>query len=498
MLNLVQISEKLKDMPMQAVAAYANGSNPMVPPYVALGELNRRKQMEQSAAAEQSKQAADQPTVKDQMEQQLGLMSIQQQRQAQGAQQMGQAMANNPGIPAQAPVQMARGGIVPSKLFKQEMRPRGEVSRGVPEERGISGNDLKKMMMMAAMKKQRDGIANLPMKREMLSKKNFAGGGIVAFQQGGETDREMRDFDQAAALYEAEREAAKAKEATPIDTSDLIKSLVQKAGKEQTLEGIFAGQKRAKELAGVSDDPYAESRKSREELIAERRAYDKDQPRRRLQETLLGIAGAKPGQGLGVALGEGARADLKEQERFRALNDQQKTQELQWQRADEKEKDAIARGDAKGALEAQQQKDELNFKIGKLAHEKENFLYLKAQTALNTNPDIKRLNDELESKTKLGLIKPGTPQYQWYVDQIQGIRDAIYSELGITNARVKPPAAPPFPQKEKPGEAKKATPATTATAPQKITNDAAGEEKYNKLESGDKYIDPTGKLRTKP
>ena len=45
-MNLVQIQERLKDMPLQAVMQYANGMNPEVPPYLALGELNRRKKVE--------------------------------------------------------------------------------------------------------------------------------------------------------------------------------------------------------------------------------------------------------------------------------------------------------------------------------------------------------------------------------------------------------------------------------------------------------------------
>ena len=36
-MNLVQIQERLKDMPAQALMAYANGMNPDVPPYLALG-----------------------------------------------------------------------------------------------------------------------------------------------------------------------------------------------------------------------------------------------------------------------------------------------------------------------------------------------------------------------------------------------------------------------------------------------------------------------------
>jgi hypothetical protein len=63
-MNLVQVQEHLKDVPLQALMGYANGSSQMVPAYLALGEMNRRKQME--------KRAAEPPksTVKDEIEQQ--------------------------------------------------------------------------------------------------------------------------------------------------------------------------------------------------------------------------------------------------------------------------------------------------------------------------------------------------------------------------------------------------------------------------------------------
>ena len=115
MLNLVQIQDKLREMPTQAIMAYANGQNPMVPPYLALGELNRRKQMEQSAMGEQAKMQGEPPTIKESTEQQLGLMNLQKQKAMQGQQQMTGIMANRPApVPAgvgEEPVQMARGGI---------------------------------------------------------------------------------------------------------------------------------------------------------------------------------------------------------------------------------------------------------------------------------------------------------------------------------------------------------------------------------------------------
>lgn len=112
-MNLIQIQERLKDMPLQAVMAYANGMNPEIPPYVALSELERRKRMEQMS------QPAEMPqgTVKDKIEQQVGLMEVQKQQQQAAMQQMMAGGAQQPrGLPAApVPPQMfsaAEGGIV--------------------------------------------------------------------------------------------------------------------------------------------------------------------------------------------------------------------------------------------------------------------------------------------------------------------------------------------------------------------------------------------------
>jgi len=85
-MNLIQVQDRLKDMPTQAIMSYANGSNPEVPPYLALGELNRRKQMEQKQVE------APQGTVKDQIEQSVKLAQAQKAAQAQGQQKMTEAM----------------------------------------------------------------------------------------------------------------------------------------------------------------------------------------------------------------------------------------------------------------------------------------------------------------------------------------------------------------------------------------------------------------------
>jgi len=138
-MNLVQIQERLKDLPTQAIMSYANGQNPQVPPYLALGELNRRKQMEQQSAQ------PPQGTVKDNIEQQMGLMQLQKARQGQMAQQSAMQGANAPMIPQGTP--------------EPEMQPEAEMS-------------------MAA-----GGLTRLPI-REM----NFGSGGIIAFADGDLVD----------------------------------------------------------------------------------------------------------------------------------------------------------------------------------------------------------------------------------------------------------------------------------------------------------------------
>jgi hypothetical protein len=121
-MNLIQIQERLKDLPTQAVMSYANGQNPQVPPYLALGELNRRKQMEQQSAQ------APTGTVKENIEQQVGLMQLQKARQGQMAQQSSMQGANAPMIPQGTPepqeqpdaeMAMAAGGI--TRLPTQDM-----------------------------------------------------------------------------------------------------------------------------------------------------------------------------------------------------------------------------------------------------------------------------------------------------------------------------------------------------------------------------------------
>ena len=175
MLNLVQLQERLKDVPMQYLMQYANGSNPQVPPFLALTELNRRKKMQESAAAEQAKEMEGAPTIKEQIEQSAGLLALQGNRQKQAAQQQAGIQAAMPmaapNTTTSEPAQMAGGGFIDDIVVPRDYQAGGQVN---PEM-------MKRMMMMKAMQRRRPGLAGLPMRQDMFKRGDYAGGGIVAF-----------------------------------------------------------------------------------------------------------------------------------------------------------------------------------------------------------------------------------------------------------------------------------------------------------------------------
>ena len=143
-MNLVQINERLKDMPLQAIQQYANGANPSVPPYLALAELQRREKIKQQMANQQGAAQGQQPSVKEQIEQKAGLMGLQQAQMQQQQQQMMQP----------------RPGPVPAGIPQPAAQPEAEE------------------MAMAS-----GGIARIPLRHDLY---RFAGGGIIAFQEGGQ------------------------------------------------------------------------------------------------------------------------------------------------------------------------------------------------------------------------------------------------------------------------------------------------------------------------
>jgi len=156
-MNLIQIQEHLKDLPTQAIMSYANGQNPQVPPYMALGEMNRRKNMEQRAA--QAPNSSVKEKLEGELAQQIAMPGIGQ----------GMNMRINPeGMPPPMPVgrpQMAPQ--IPNMPVPSMARPMAPQSMSQPG--GMPG--------MAD-----GGLATLPVDSGMF---NYAPGGIVAFADEG-------------------------------------------------------------------------------------------------------------------------------------------------------------------------------------------------------------------------------------------------------------------------------------------------------------------------
>ena len=131
-MNIVQIQSRVQELPnspqtMQYLNAAMNGQVTTVPPYIAAAELKRRETEGMMDQLAKGAAQAQQSTVKDQLQQKMGIMAL------MGQQQPPQP----PQIPQPAP----------------------------PEQQPQAG-----------------GIDSLPVKEDMFG---MAGGGIVAFQSGG-------------------------------------------------------------------------------------------------------------------------------------------------------------------------------------------------------------------------------------------------------------------------------------------------------------------------
>lgn len=162
-MNLIEVQDKLRAMPIQALQQYADGSNPEVPPYIALGVIQEKQAMQQRMGMQQGAAQGEQPTVKEKVEQSAGLMSLMQGKQQQAAQQQASASARAP-------------GPVPSNVRPAENQPEPTAMR-------------------------RGGLVGLP------SNLNLARGGIVAFQKGGPTMAERLSDPRIRQILEQLRKA---------------------------------------------------------------------------------------------------------------------------------------------------------------------------------------------------------------------------------------------------------------------------------------------------
>jgi hypothetical protein len=198
-MNLVQIQEDLKGMPIQALQAYMNGSNPEVPPFLAAGEMQRRQAMMQRQEMQQGAEQGSNPSVKEQLEQAAGLMALQQERSQQAQQQM---------------MQQGMGAPMPS-------------SEGTPQPEPQPTADA--------------GLAGLPVEMGM------AAGGIVPFQEGGPTDEVSVLRQRLETLRQAK---AKALERGGASTMAIDKAIQQITAELEKAEGMPPTE------GGIAATPY--------------------------------------------------------------------------------------------------------------------------------------------------------------------------------------------------------------------------------------------------
>lgn len=173
-MNLMQIQDELQNIPntpegMQLLMQYANGSNPrVVPEYIALGELSRRRQFE--SVAQQLAKSIPKATIKDQLTQAPAMVNP-----AAGI------VGVNPAAPA-APVNpmMEAGNVVAA-----QERPYGG--------RTVSMADGG-LAAIPAYIQERMGVSSVPL-NNMFNPSSYAGGGIVAFQNNPDqpVDPDMSD-----------------------------------------------------------------------------------------------------------------------------------------------------------------------------------------------------------------------------------------------------------------------------------------------------------------
>lgn len=356
-MNLIQVQDDLQSLPnddrtMQALMAYANGANPQVPPYLALGELNRRKQlMERSQQAQQAQQAQQNPqgTVKDQIEQSAGVMALQQQRNRETMEQLFRGRGAQPG-----------------------MTPRG-IEQSAPVQ-GQVGNNLAQLMSYPAAQYRSGGIVS------------FAAG-TQGFVGDDEDVRQMMDAgyfgneDEERRREELIRRMSEAQDAGYGAEDGSAKALLMRAMQERArrseqrpkfVDPLAEREKIIRErpeLAAAKTDTSAEMLRRLDEMDALRRAEFAKQ-REELAKSRPGIlqllgqaaAGTRGQRGASaLAATLGGYADLSQRQDVAAMEQERglRGRELELQQARmqvlnkiDEEKRARAEGDLKLAMKA--------------------------------------------------------------------------------------------------------------------------------------------------
>jgi hypothetical protein len=398
MYNLIQIQDAIKGLPTNEVMKYVNGTNPNVPSYLALGELNRRKQLQDTA----SEFYGEPSTVKDQI---TGSLT--------GAPQGVNPTAAPQGVNPAAPPPQINPAAVPPQLAVQQPVPVNPAAAPQPQ---MQPN------MMA-----RGGLTSLPV--GMFKRANYAGGGIVAFTGGGSAFSE--DVQKAEDwLREQGRKGAAAVGSGVSSVEDIVGGIKDyftkprpplprdaeaqeggfygKSGKdtgtppvikeapaaapaqnpnkqlsnttsgqlkapqqtqmtpEESDEKMFARIERLNKLAGIEGDPYADLKKRYAAIEARRAQQSESDWMGSLGAMLRGAGQANPTDNFFVQLAAGTDKMVAYDKEQAALRDKQEADMAALQGSIAKEELSRKQGNVKGVIEAQKEQKDIQLKMRKL------------------------------------------------------------------------------------------------------------------------------------
>lgn len=220
-MNLIQTQYHLRDLPNEQVKAFANGRDPSaVPEWLAAAEMQRRERVEMAS------NKAPEKSVKERLEETMGLKALQAQRQQMAGQKMGEQAMAMPTIPENVP------------------QPEDQ-----PEVQEAAAGGLMR------------GIAQLPV--EMFHQAAYAGGGIVAFEGGGGVPKNSAGIPVLPAptdpAYEELMKRLREQE-TPIETPEDIIAKRQALLQQQGVRPAGEGQERRIQERGVA---YEQEKKDR-------------------------------------------------------------------------------------------------------------------------------------------------------------------------------------------------------------------------------------------
>jgi hypothetical protein len=226
MFNLIETQQALKGLPLPDVMKYANGNNPEVPSYLALSELQRRKQLEET----QSAFVGQQPTVKEQIE--SGLTALP------------QGQVN----PTAEPTGMVNPTAMPPQLAPSPVAPNKSMMTAAPA--GVQPNAAPLVPRMAE-----GGLSNLPLPH-MFRQTSYAHGGIVAFAEPTDGTVGAQAIDQLGSELDATKARLNSLKppglASRVDPTVLEKYNADRAALQKEYDTLNSRYQGAVESAGLN------------------------------------------------------------------------------------------------------------------------------------------------------------------------------------------------------------------------------------------------------